>query len=132
MASSIKLLSNLLDYCTEKNRVIAKNISNLATDGYQRQDVIFKEVLNESANSLMKVSNSRHISTVQDATASNGKFEYVNDESEEMVSGVNNVNIEREMSELAENTLRFKFASKKVGEHYRMMQNVIKGGGGRI
>ena len=55
-----------------------------------------------------------------------------NDESEEMVSGSNNVNIEREMSELAENTLRFKFASKKVGEYYRSMQNVIKGGGGRI
>lgn len=132
MASSVKLLSNLLDYCTEKNRVIAKNISNLATEGYKRQDVIFKEVLNESSNSLMKVSSNRHISTIQDPSTSGGKFEYVSDESEEMVSGSNNVNIEREMSELAENTLRFKFASKKVGEYYRSMQNVIKGGGGRI
>lgn len=129
MASSVKLLSNLLDYCTEKNRVIAKNISNLATEGYQRQDVIFKDVLNETSNSLMKVSNSKHITSMQNPTAGNGKFEYVNDESTEMVSGINNVNIEREMSELAENTLRFKFASKKLGDSYRSMQNVIKGGG---
>lgn len=129
MASSVKLLSNLLDYCTEKNRVIAKNISNIATEGYQRQDVVFKEVLNESSNSMMRVSNSRHITSMQDPTAGSGKFEYVSDESEEMTSGVNNVNIEREMSELAENTLRFKFASKKVGDYYRSMQNVIKGGG---
>lgn len=129
MASSVKLLSNLLDYCTEKNRVIAKNISNLATEGYQRQDVIFKDVLNESSNSLLKASNNKHILSMQDQTSGSGKFEYVNDESTEMVSGINNVNIEREMSELAENTLRFKFASKKVSSYYRTMQNVIKGGG---
>ncbi|KAF0151634.1 MAG: flagellar basal body rod protein FlgB [Ignavibacteria bacterium] len=129
MASSVKLLSNLLDYCTEKNRVIAKNISNLATEGYQRQDVIFKDVLNESSSSLMKVSNSKHITSMQEQTEGTSKFEYVNDNSEDMVSGINNVNIEREMSELAENTLRFKFASKRVGDYYRSMQNVIRGGG---
>jgi flagellar basal-body rod protein FlgB len=132
MASNVKLLSNLLDYCAEKNRVIARNISNLATEGYKRQDVVFKEVLNESSNSLMRTSNSRHIKNIEDPSAAGGKFEYINDESEEMSSGANNVTIEREMSELAENSLRFKFASKKVGEYYRTMQNVIKGGGGRI
>ncbi len=129
MASSVKLLSNLLDYCTEKNRVIAKNISNLATEGYQRQDVIFKDVLNESSSSLLKASNNKHILSMQEPTSGSEKFEYVNDESTDMVSGINNVNIEKEMSELAENTLRFKFASKKVGSYYRTMQNVIKGGG---
>lgn len=129
MASSVKLLSNLLDYCTEKNRVIAKNISNLATEGYQRQDVIFKDVLNESSSSLLKSSNNKHILSMQEPTSSSEKFEYVNDESTDMVSGINNVNIEKEMSELAENTLRFKFASKKVGSYYRTMQNVIRGGG---
>ncbi|MEW6654693.1 MAG: flagellar basal body rod protein FlgB [Bacteroidota bacterium] len=129
MASSVKLLSNLLDYCTEKNRVIAKNISNLDTEGYKRQDVIFKDVLDESSNSFMKISNSKHITSMHEQTAGTNKFEYVNDNSEEMVSGINNVNIEREMSELAENTLRFKFASKRVGDYYRSLQNVIKGGG---
>jgi len=129
MASTVKLLSNLLDYCTEKNRVIAKNISNLATEGYKRQDVIFKDVLNESSNTLMKSSNSKHILSMQNPTTGTKKFEYVNDESSDMVSGINNVNIEREMSELAENTLRFRFASKKVGDSYRTLQNVIKGGG---
>jgi hypothetical protein len=46
-----------------------------------------------------------------------------------MESGINNVNIEKEMSELAENTLRYKFASRKVGDYYRTLQKVIKGGG---
>jgi flagellar basal-body rod protein FlgB len=42
-----------------------------------------------------------------------------------MESGINNVNIEKEMSDLAENTLRFKFATKKVAEYYKTIQNVL-------
>ncbi len=128
MASSIKTLTNLLDYCVEKNRVIAKNISNIGTENYRRQDVEFKEILNESSNSLIKTSSSKHISGLPE-TSSGNNYAYKYDENEEKTSGANNVNIEQEMSELAENTLRFKFASRKVGDYYRTMQKVIKGGG---
>ncbi len=47
----------------------------------------------------------------------------------ENVSGVNNVDIDKEMSELAANALLFRFSSKKIGDYYRGLQNVIKGGG---
>jgi flagellar basal-body rod protein FlgB len=127
MASSVKLLSNLLDYCAEKNRVIAKNISNIGTEGYQRQDIMFKEVLNESSDTLLKTSNSKHLGGITDSPTTS-KFEYITDKSDSMDSGINNVNIEKEMSELAENTLRFKFASRKVGDYYKGLQKVIKGG----
>ncbi len=129
MASSVKLLQNLLDYCSEKNRVIAKNISNIGTENYKRQDVLFKKALNESTNSILKATNQKHLGGVQGSPESSSTFEYVDDKSEDMASGENNVNIEREMSELAENTLRYKFAARKIGSHYRNIQNVIKGGG---
>jgi len=129
MTSSVKLLQNLLNYCSEKNRVIAKNISNIGTENYKRQDVLFKEVLNESTNSIIRTSNQKHLSGIQNSTGGDPSFEYVEDQSEEMTSGENNVNIEKEMSELAENTLRYKFASQKVGDYYRNLQNVIKNGG---
>jgi flagellar basal-body rod protein FlgB len=129
MTSSVKLLQNLLDYYSEKNRVIAKNISNIGTENYKRQDVLFKEALNERTNSILKATNQKHLGGVQGSPESNSTFEHVNDQSEDMASGENNVNIEREMSELAENALRYKFASRKVGDYYRNLQNVIKGGG---
>lgn len=130
MPTSVKLLSNLLDYCTEKNRVIANNIANIGTENYRRQDVVFKEILNESSTSLMKKTEAQHLEGIKDSQLTNQKYEYIEDQSTEMDSGSNNVNIEREMSELAENTLRFKFASRKVGDYYKLMQRVIKGGGG--
>jgi flagellar basal-body rod protein FlgB len=129
MASSVKLLTNLLDYCVEKNRVISKNIANIGTENYKRQDVSFRDILSENVSSMMNTTNPKHIKAVDPENSAESKFQTVYDESENMISGANNINIEREMSELAENTLRFKFASKKVGDYYRSMQNVIKGGG---
>ncbi len=129
MPSSVKLLTNLLDYCSEKNKVIAKNIANIGTENYRRQDVVFKDILNESADSLLKKTNPKHLDSLQINPKGNSKFEYIEDNSQEMESGINNVNIEKEMSELAENTLRYKFASRKVGDYYRTLQKVIKGGG---
>lgn len=129
MPSSVKLLTNLLDYCSEKNKVIAKNIANIGTENYRRQDVVFKDILDESADSLLKKTNPKHLDSLQINPEGNSKFEYIEDNSQEMESGINNVNIEKEMSELAENTLRYKFASRKVGDYYRTLQKVIKGGG---
>jgi flagellar basal-body rod protein FlgB len=129
MPSSIKLLQNLLDYCTVKNNVIAKNISNIGTENYKREDIVFKDLLNENVNSILKTSSGKHLSSLQINNSNDSRFEHIYDDSSDMDSGVNNVNIEREMSELAENTLRFKFASKKVGDYYRNIQSVIKGGG---
>ena len=129
MSSAVKMLKNVLDYCTEKNRVIAKNIANIGTENYQREDVEFKKVLTESSNSLLKTTNQKHIGSMQTAGTGESKFEYVDDQSTDMQSGVNNVSIEKEMSDLAENTLRYKFASRKIGDHYKMLQEVIKTGG---
>ncbi|MHB8906390.1 MAG: flagellar basal body rod protein FlgB [Melioribacteraceae bacterium] len=129
MPESIKLLQNLLDYCSVKNNVIAKNISNIGTENYKREDVVFKDMLDENVSSFLKTDNEKHLSSLQINNSNDSKYETVYDNSTEMDSGVNNVNIEREMSELAENTLRFKFASKKVGEYYKNIQSVIKGGG---
>ncbi len=129
MPESIKLLQNLLDYCSVKNNVIAKNISNIGTENYKREDVVFKDMLDENVSSFLKTDNEKHLGSLQMNNSNGSKYETVYDNSTEMDSGVNNVNIEREMSELAENTLRFKFASKKVGEYYKNIQSVIKGGG---
>jgi flagellar basal-body rod protein FlgB len=129
MPSSVKLLQNLLDYCSVKNNVIAKNISNIGTENYKREDVVFKDLLDENVNSFLKTSNEKHLSTLRMNNSDDSKYEHSFDDSDAMDSGVNNVNIEREMTELAENTLRYKFASRKIGDYYRNIQSVIKGGG---
>lgn len=123
-ASSIKLLENLINYCSLKNKIISKNIANVGTQNYKREDVEFKSMLIE-LNSSAKVTNEKHIKT---GPAENPYYEVSKDKEDEMLSGINNVDIDKEMAELAENTLLFKFASRKIGDYYRNIQNVIKGG----
>jgi len=121
--SNVKLLENLINYCSLKNKVISKNIANVGTRNYKREDVEFKSLLIES-NSSTKITNEKHIKTVP---VENPYYEVSKDKEKEMLSGINNVDIDKEMAELAENTLLFKFASKKIGDYYKGLQNVIKG-----
>ncbi len=42
--------------------------------------------------------------------------------------GFYNVDIDKEMADLAENYFNFKFATNKISNYYKTIQNVIKGG----
>ena len=125
MPETVKILQNLLDYCTVKNKVIAKNIANIGTENYKREDVTFKDILNDNVNSLLKTSNDKHIAGLHVESSNHPQFEFTENQSDEMDSGINNVNIEKEMTDLAENTLRYQFATKKVSEYYKVIQNVL-------
>lgn len=123
-SSGIKTLEKFIDYCAVKNKVISKNIANIGTENYRRQDVDFKTVLNNVGQ--IKATNPKHLKLPENNPNS---FEISKDKSMENVSGVNNVDIDKEMSELAANSIQFRFASRKIGDYYRGLQNVIKGGG---
>ncbi len=124
--STIKLLERFIDYCAERNKVISRNIANVGTENYQRQDISFEKVLGDTLNSGIKTTKEKHIKF---SLIEPDSYSIQNTKIEEYKSGVNNVDIEKEMSDLAENTLLFKFASKKIGDYYKGIQNVIKGGG---
>ena len=126
-SENIKALENYLSFCAAKNQVISKNIANVGTKNYKRQEVEFKDMLEDNINSGPKATNDKHFGAAK--VKSNREFGIVEDNSEEMPSGVNNVDIDSEMAELAENSIKFKFAAKKIGGFYRDLQSVIKGGG---
>jgi flagellar basal-body rod protein FlgB len=124
-SETIKSLEKFISYCSTKNNVISKNIANIGTENYKRQDVEFKSILSNNMN-RMKTTNSKHL---QMPEVNQPNFEISKDKSMDNVSGVNNVDIDKEMSELAANSIQFRFASRKIGDYYRNLQNVITGGG---
>ncbi len=123
--STIKLLEDFAGYCAVKNKVIAQNIANVGTENYKRQDVLFKEVLGENTNSLLKKSDGSYIENIN--ADSMPKCEIVTDNSQDKVSGVNNVDIDKEMADLAENNLNFSFAAQKISDYFKKIDSVIQG-----
>ncbi|PID62484.1 MAG: flagellar basal body rod protein FlgB [Ignavibacteriae bacterium] len=108
-----KSLENLLDYSALKQKVIGQNIANAETKNYRRRDVEFKDALKDSLNDI----------TSKDKTLS----VEVDNETPVIAYG-NNVNVDHEMADLAQNSLMFKFGSKKITAYYKTLQGVIKGG----
>ena len=128
MPSPVKTLEQLINYAALRNKVISKNIANTNTEGYKREDIEFSEVLNNNMQAQLRTNNEEHFSNNTDVT-STPAFKVVVDKNSEMASGINNVDIDKEMATLAENTLLYKFASKKLGDYFKEIQYVIKGGG---
>ena len=125
--STIKLLENFSSYCALKNKVIANNIANVGTENYKRLDVKFKNLLDENMTANLKTTDPKHISSNSGNNSSD--FEVVEDKSKDNVSGINNVDIDNEMAELATNNLDFNFATKKISDYFKIIQGVISGGG---
>ncbi len=124
----IKQIENFLSFCAERHKVISKNIANIGTENYKREELTFSNALNNQLSAGLKVSSEKHITKGKSAANTDRVYEMNTSNEADALSGVNNVDIEEEMALLAENTLLHKFASRKVGSYYRSLQNVIKGG----
>ncbi len=127
MSNNIKLLEKVLDYSALKQKVIGKNIANATTVGYKREDVDFENVLN-SVNNKLKTSKPQHIMNGSHAINDDSELKIVEDGDAGNVSGFNNVDIDQEMAELAENNIMFRFSSKRMTQYFQDMQSVIRGG----
>lgn len=123
---NIKLLEKFTTFCAVKNKTISNNIANIGSEGYKRQDISFKDLLSDSLNSNLRTTTTKHIAhSPQPQTFGN----IITDNSTDSISGINNVNIDNEMADLATNTILFRFSTKKISGYYKNLQNVIKGGG---
>lgn len=113
---SNKSLEKLLDYSFIKQKVIAQNIANAETKNYKRREVEFKEILD---NKMQNISDTKKIKN---------EYNIKIDENSPVISDGNNVDINKEMAELAKNSIMFKFASKKINGYFQTLQGVIRGG----
>ena len=127
--STINLLESFIDYCVTKNKVISNNIANIGTTNYQRKDVEFKDILSGNINTTLKTSEEKHFLTGNIENGDTPGFNIVKSEGNENESGVNNVDIDKEMTELASNTMNFSFATNRITNYYKEIQGVIKAGG---
>lgn len=113
---SNKTLERLLDYSALKQKVIGQNIANAETQNYKRREVEFKDLLDKGMKNISENNNS------------GSEFNVNVDEKSAVISNGNNVDVNREMSDMAQNSIMFKFAAKKLNAYYQAMQTVIRGG----
>ncbi len=102
-------LEHYMDLLSARQKLVASNIANADTPGYQTQDIDFQSEFMSMANGQSpQVINAQGLKEKPDG---------------------NNVNVDREARLLSENQMRFTLASNLVHGSFKTIQEAISGGG---
>jgi flagellar basal-body rod protein FlgB len=127
--SGIPLLVKSLDASMLRSKAIANNIANVNTPGYRRCEVTFEEELRKALdnNKIRGMrTDEKHLKLGgQDISSINPMIEKPVDAT--LPSGVNNVDIDMEMSKLAENQLLYNFSARFLRGKFIKLNSAIQG-----
>jgi flagellar basal-body rod protein FlgB len=123
-------LTKGLDAYATRQKVFAANIANSETPGYNARKVEFEGELRKAIE-VRRMSLSRtdagHIPVAGGRKRIDRLQVEVVKRDSDMINGVNNVDIEREMSGMATNQIQFATASKLLSHRYRLLKSSVVG-----
>jgi len=124
---TISNLEQSIDYAAAKNRAISSNIANADTPNYKAKDVVFKHVLNDTmARNVEAIrTNPSHI-PFENSPSLN--YRVVTDNRTMYNHNGNNVDIDKEMTELAKNQIHYNGLIDRINGKFGSLQNVLRGG----
>jgi len=123
---TIRMLEQGLDYAALREKVIANNIANADTPNYKAKDVQFKAELDRAMHSLeAKRTNPKHLPF---SHSMNGKFVVAARGNLVYNHNGNNVDIDQEMSDLAENQIYYNALIEQLNGKLATLKTVIRGG----
>lgn len=120
----INVLGKAADAAWIRNDLIANNIANYDTPGYKRQDIDFEDALQQALQSADGTSMDQRVANIRkDALdvrsyTDHGDFSYRLDE--------NNVDIDTEQVQLAENQIRYQALIDSINKDFANLQSVMK------
>ncbi|WP_044417496.1 flagellar basal body rod protein FlgB [Halarcobacter anaerophilus] len=129
-ASSVTdLLFEQLSFRGERQKVISSNIANINTPNYKTKDLVFDEELkkvDESKNLALKTTNPMHIKTAPISSENMDNARVVKLKGLEEQNDGNNVNIDREMSEMSKNKVIFDALQSSIKKDSALFRSVIE------
>lgn len=115
--SSIDAIHVALDATTLRQRAISNNLANVNTPGFKRSDVVgFDEQLREALSAQQEGDQNAVRNLVPELQTDNAST---------MRSDGNNVDIDMEMANLAENNVRYNALVQLAGKQMDMIKSVI-------
>lgn len=115
---TFNMLGALMDYRSERNKVITSNIANLDTPDYKPSDYVFKDDLSKAmdARILLKRTHEKHFPNAMDEIS---KKDF------KMVTSEEKVDLDREMTNLAENHLMYNLTTELLARKFKGIRTVL-------
>lgn len=130
---NIDIFKKVLDLRSERHNIISSNIANIDTPNYKSTDISFEEQLRAAADSSsgkgLKKTNDKHLpGGVRDIEKITP--EIIIDNTPSGLDG-NNVNIDKEVTKMAENTIMYNAVAQLVRQEFEDLKYVIDQGGSK-
>jgi flagellar basal-body rod protein FlgB len=122
-----RLLGKMLDKAAVAQRVISSNIAHVGTPGYERLGVSFEEALQKAVRKgkmPLTRTDAHHLPDPDFISKLKPEVMTIEDG---YWNGINNVNIDQEMTDLAKNQLDFDMSSKLLAGRFASLKTAIRG-----
>lgn len=126
------LMAKGLDGAAQRQTYISDNIANADTPGYKRKDVNFqntlRNVISQRISLPLESTRDNHLNT---ANGNNSlDFSPFKENNTNFRIDGNNVDIEREMAEMAKNNIYFDTLAQQLNSKFNMLGSVLERSGG--
>ncbi len=125
--TNMPLYKNALDAYTERQRAVASNIANASTPKYEARRVSFEKRLSEALgrpNEPMQATDKHHMPLKTDPAKVRPLV--VKDDPASPATGINGVDVEREMGRLATTQLQYDMTAKSARWIFEQIRTLAK------
>lgn len=124
--SGIPLLKKFLDLSSLRHKLIAGNIANISTPRYRSKDINFHGELKKAVDSGNHISGKlTHPAHIPVGRPRKSEPEVIVNKSQNN-NGINNVDIDREVAQLAQNHIYYSIGARLLAKKFDGLRNVIK------
>lgn len=121
MDDSIKVLESLITYTAKRHGVLLSNIANVDTPEYRAKDLLFPKLVEEESLKLI-TTNEKHI---QNDDPHQLKEEVVEVATENW-DDKNNVELDKEVAKMTENSILYQTGLNMLSARIRMFKNALR------
>ncbi len=129
-AQHMSVTEKVLDLRLERQNIVTSNISNIDTPGYRERRITFEEQLQDALQTngrgRMTLTSSGHLPSVFDFDTFEGDFS--KDIQARVVQGKDTVDLDKEVSVMAKNTLLYNAMATVLKKGFEGLQTTIQEG----
>ena len=125
---TISLLEKALDLSTRRHQLISANIANVDTPGYRTKDIDFAGALKQASETADSQTLGSLLGLGGASSPFNNEPKVIEPEGLAVRNDGNNVNGDREMANLAENSLQYTLATQLLGREFSLIRSAIREG----
>lgn len=124
--SRLRTLKKAVDVYAKRQEITARNISNVQTSGYRTEELKFEDLISGATHQLQGSRTHKGHLSLGRRDVGAAEPEMVETPSN-FDNGVNNVDIDKEMTDLATTDLSYRLATRLLSMRYSTLRGAIKG-----